>query len=669
MRAAVARVDQGQPITRVRTIDVVAAEATSRPRFRAVLVGTFAALALLLAMVGVFGVLAYSVQQRVREFGVRIAIGAGSSDVVRLVLGNAAKLTLIGLGIGLTAAALLSRYVTTLGVSRSTAGPGHFHCCFRSSSSSPPQSRWSSPRGVLRASIQSWRSGSSKGAVRTDRVAFGRCLYNERVRLETPTIMALAAGAALGTYHIVAFIGAGGMGEVYRARDVRLGREVALKILPDAFACDSDRLARFDREARVLASLNHPNIATIHGVEEAGDIKALVLEFVDGSTLAELIAKGPLPEAEAIAIGAQIAEAIEAAHAAGVVHRDLKPANIKVHTGRVKVLDFGLAKALDVDEARAPLSHSPTMTSPAATRHGVILGTAAYSAGTGTRRSGRRAGRHLGFRVRALRVADRPPAIRRTIRIRHHCGDPALGARMESVARKPASASSYAPRALSRKEQRPAVSHDRGRACRSAEGNGGSCGILSACGTAGKTLSIPWCWAAALVAVVAAIVGATMWSMSPERDLSLVRFRDVIPQNNFFTNAGHPLIAISPDATSVAYVAANRLFLRPQDRVEASPISGTEGSPTTPFFSPDGQFLGYFDFAQGELRRIPVAGDTGHARQGHECFRCALEHRRHHRLRCGHRRLENLRTRRRARGGRSDYRRRADAFSAASAGW
>jgi len=126
----------------------------------------------------------------------------------------------------------------------------------------------------------------------------------------------------------------------------------------------------------------------------------------------------------------------------------------------------------------------------------------------------------------------------------------------------------------------------------------------------GRTLSIPWYWAAALVALVAAIVGATIWGMSPARDLSIVRFSDVLPQNNFFTNAGHSLIAISPDATSVAYVAANRLFLRPQDRVEASPISGTEGSPTTPFFSPDGQFLGYFDFAQGELRRIPVAGGT-----------------------------------------------------------
>ena len=190
--------------------------------------------------------------------------------------------------------------------------------------------------------------------------------------------MTLSAGKALGHYEVITLIGAGGMGEVYRARDTRLGREVALKILPDAFASDADRLVRFEREARVLAALNHPNIATLHGVEESGPVKALVLELVDGPTLAELLMTGALPVSQALPIAEQVAEAVEAAHAAGVVHRDLKPANIKVQNSRVKVLDFGLAKAMDVVEPRGHLSNSPTMTTPAGTGYGVILGTAAY---------------------------------------------------------------------------------------------------------------------------------------------------------------------------------------------------------------------------------------------------------------------------------------------------
>ena len=160
--------------------------------------------------------------------------------------------------------------------------------------------------------------------------------------------MALEIGSRLGPYEVAAKIGEGGMGEVYRARDTQLGRDVALKVLPDAFAEDADRLARFQREAQVLASLNHPNIAAIHGLEQADGVRALVLELVEGPTLADQIAKGPIPLDEALPIAKQIAEALEAAHEAGVIHRDLKPANIKIRDdGTVKVLDFGLAKALD----------------------------------------------------------------------------------------------------------------------------------------------------------------------------------------------------------------------------------------------------------------------------------------------------------------------------------
>jgi serine/threonine-protein kinase len=191
--------------------------------------------------------------------------------------------------------------------------------------------------------------------------------------------VAFASGTRLGVYEILTPIGAGGMGEVYRARDTKLNRDVALKILPDAFAADPDRLARFKREAHVLASLNHPHIAAIYGLEEGDGRQALVLELVEGPTLAEVIAdSGALPPPKALRMATEIAEALEAAHEKGIVHRDLKPANIKLTAeGKVKVLDFGLAKALGVPESAADVTHSPTMPLQA-TRAGVILGTASY---------------------------------------------------------------------------------------------------------------------------------------------------------------------------------------------------------------------------------------------------------------------------------------------------
>ena len=188
--------------------------------------------------------------------------------------------------------------------------------------------------------------------------------------------MALTSGTKLGPYEIVGPLGAGGMGEVYRARDSKLGREVALKLLPQQFTADADRAARFEREARVLASLNHPNIGAIYGLEDAGNLHALVLELVEGDTLDDRVRRGPLPLALALTVAQQIADALDAAHSAGIVHRDLKPSNIKITpNGVVKVLDFGLAKAL-ADEGSGPdPSESPTMTG---TLRGVILGTAAY---------------------------------------------------------------------------------------------------------------------------------------------------------------------------------------------------------------------------------------------------------------------------------------------------
>src|SRR5712691_9794810 len=190
--------------------------------------------------------------------------------------------------------------------------------------------------------------------------------------------MTIAAGTRLGPYEVLSRLGAGGMGEVYRARDGKLNRDVAIKVLPAAFAADAERLARFRREAQVLAALNHPHIAAIYGLEESGGVEALVLELVPGETVAERLAKGPLPVEEALEIARQIAEALEAAHERGIVHRDLKPANVKLTPeGKVKVLDFGLAKALLGDASSPDVSASPTITAQA-TQAGVVIGTAAY---------------------------------------------------------------------------------------------------------------------------------------------------------------------------------------------------------------------------------------------------------------------------------------------------
>ena len=200
--------------------------------------------------------------------------------------------------------------------------------------------------------------------------------------------MPLSPGSRLGVYEVTAQIGEGGMGQVYRATDTSLKRQVAIKVLPETLAADPDRLARFQREAEVLASLNHPNIAAIHGLEQSGGVNALVMELVEGEDLSQRIARGAIPLDEALPIAKQIAEALEAAHEQGIVHRDLKPANVKVRPdGAVKVLDFGLAKAMHPEgdgfsrrQAEAKASALQTITSPAMTQMGMILGTAAYMA-------------------------------------------------------------------------------------------------------------------------------------------------------------------------------------------------------------------------------------------------------------------------------------------------
>jgi eukaryotic-like serine/threonine-protein kinase len=213
-------------------------------------------------------------------------------------------------------------------------------------------------------------------------------------------------------YEILDKLGAGGMGEVYRATDTKLGRAVAIKVLPEQFARDTQRMERFRREAQVLASLNHPNIASIYGLEEAGGTRALVMELVEGPTLAERIAQRPIPLEEALPIARQMTEALEYAHEHGIIHRDLKPANVKVTPdGHVKVLDFGLAKALEGDSSVSDPSSSPTLTA-AATQAGVILGTAAYMSPEQAKGSTVDRRTCLVFRRRCLRDAHRETDVR-----------------------------------------------------------------------------------------------------------------------------------------------------------------------------------------------------------------------------------------------------------------
>ena len=427
--------------------------------------------------------------------------------------------------------------------------------------------------------------------------------------------MALEVGSRLGVFEVTGRLGEGGMGVVYRATDTTLNRDVALKVLPDAFATDPERLARFEREAKVLASLNHPNIAAIYGLEKSGDTRALILELVEGPTLQDRIAKGPIPLDEALPIARQIAEALEAAHEQGIIHRDLKPANVKVKAdGTVKVLDFGLAKALQPDLSDLDAANSPTMTmTAAATKMGVIMGTAAYmspeqAAGkTVDRRADIWAfgallwemltGRQLfdgetvshvlaAVLTREIAWADLPagvpPELRRLLR---RCLDRDAKRRLRDVGEArvslddagtssdPASAASdiqpVAPPAL---WQRP----------------------------------VPLAFAALLLV---ALGGLAVWALTRPAPPAITRFPVTLPPDQQLTNTGRRVVAISPSGSHVVYVANDQLYLRPMDQTDAVPIPGTGGTePTLPTFSPDGQWVAFYSNRDNQFQKIAISG-------------------------------------------------------------
>jgi serine/threonine-protein kinase len=425
--------------------------------------------------------------------------------------------------------------------------------------------------------------------------------------------MSLNTGYRLGPYEVIALLGAGGMGEVYRAHDTNLGREVALKVLPAAFALDPQRLARFRREAQILASLNHPHIASIYGLEESPAGLALVLELVDGPTLADRLIHGPLSLDEAWPIARQVSEALDAAHLHGIIHRDLKPANIKVRAdGTVKVLDFGLAKAFAPTsaDAAADASQSPTLMSPAATRVGIIMGTAAYMSPEQAR------GKTVDTRADVwafgcllyemlvgarpfdgddvsqtiARVIERepdwealervaPPSVARVVR---RCLQKDVNQRLRDIG----DVRLELHDALARPERREAARTVRRFGWSAA-------GLLAAgvvLGVVGGSLLTAFLRGPAPVSTERATRVSTEISVPPDALLAL----DAAAANIGFDST---LLDLSPDGRTLVWVGSSldgsvRLFARELDSFEIRPLAGTEGA-LHPFFSPDGRSLGF----------------------------------------------------------------------------
>ena len=399
------------------------------------------------------------------------------------------------------------------------------------------------------------------------------------------------------------------MGEVYRARDTQLDRDVAIKILPEAFAHDTERLARFQREAKTLASLNHPNIAIIHGLEQAGDVHALVMELVEGDDLSQRIVPGAIPIDEALPIAKQIAEALEAAHEQGIIHRDLKPANIKVRgDGTVKVLDFGLAKAMEPAAGSSPsTSMSPTITTPAMTQAGMILGTAAYMSPeqakgrTVDKRSDVWAFGAVLYEMLTGRRAFEGEDVSDTL-ARVLMKEPDWTALPATV---PPAVVTVLRRCL-QKDRKQRV-RDIGDVSLALEGAFETVAPQTTAPTAASRGRLPWMVALAVVTALAIALALPTVRYLRETPPPLppeMRVEITTPA----TDA--PLqFALSPDGRSLVFVAsgdgAQRLWLRPLDQTEARPQAGTE-SATYPFWSPDSRSIGFF--AAGKLLRLDVAG-------------------------------------------------------------
>ena len=421
----------------------------------------------------------------------------------------------------------------------------------------------------------------------------------------------MESGTQLGHYTILSALGKGGMGEVWRARDTKLGREVAIKTLPEEFAKDADRVARFRREAQLLASLNHPNIAAIHGFEEDNDTHFLVLELVEGDTLADQLKRGAIPVEASLKLTLQIAEALEAAHEKGVIHRDLKPANVKVTPdGKVKVLDFGLAKAFAGDGSEVDISNSPTL-SMQATQQGIILGTAAYMSpeqargnaadlrsdiwafgcvlfemltGRQTFEGGTVSDIMAGVLAKDPNWSSLPANLHPRIRfLLESCLEKESKSRCQGIAE----ARAYIQKALAE----PGVVLTQ---------------PIPEAAKMPKPSALPW---VAVIVLGIVVSGVSVWILKPPpppEPRPISRSDYDLPEGHSLRGQGRAVMALSPDGSSFVYNTTDGLYLRRMDELEARLIPGTEEISRNPFFSPDGQWVGFH--IGNQLQKIAISG-------------------------------------------------------------
>jgi len=430
--------------------------------------------------------------------------------------------------------------------------------------------------------------------------------------LESPVVLLPPGTVYAGHYEILGHLGAGGMGEVYRAVDRNLGREVAIKVLPASFAEDKERMARFEREARLLAALNHPHIAAIHGLEESGGKRFLVLELVEGETVRARLERGSLSTEEALEFSLQLAEGLEAAHEKGIIHRDLKPGNIMLTPdGKVKILDFGLAKVYSAGTTDIDIAKSPTITGQM-TEPGVILGTAAYMSPEQVR--GRAVDKRADiwafgcvlFEMLTGRAAfpgkDTTEILAAVIRAEPEWSS--LPANLHGRLRE------AIERCLKKdlRDRYHDISDVRADLQRVlSDPSGVLTQPVTIVGTRRKLrLGPPW---VAAVAVLGAILGGlAVWNLKRPEPRQVVRFEYQLPEGQEFSKTMSPAVAISPDGKKIVYSTPQGLNLRSTDELAAKLIPGTEGNSVDPFFSPDGQWIGYFSPGDGKLKKISAHG-------------------------------------------------------------
>ena len=418
-------------------------------------------------------------------------------------------------------------------------------------------------------------------------------------------------GKELLHYRIETHLGAGGMGEVYQARDTKLGRAVAVKILPELFANDSERVARFEREAKLLASLNHSNIAALYGLEQSDGRHFLIMELVEGSTLSERISQGAVPIGEALKISLQILEALEAAHEKSVIHRDLKPANVKITPeGKVKVLDFGLAKAMDPAPSEIDRMNSPTI-SVMATNAGVILGTAGYMSPEQAK------GRATDQRSDVFSFGC---VLYEMITGRQTFEGENVTETIASVLKQEADLSlipaNIHPRVVELL-RRCLVKDPKRRWHAAADVRveietilADSQGLKGADSTAPQVRRWHLALAVAITAaVVVLVMTGIMWKVKPKpAAASIARFSFALPEGQSITRGGRPAIVISPDGEHIVYQANRQLYVRSISDVEVRPIEGTNLDAANPFFSPDSKWVGFYSVLEQKLKKIAITG-------------------------------------------------------------